>query len=96
MKKTKEALIPQETIESKIFSIRGKRVMLDRDLSILYGVETRVLNHAVKRNITRFPEDFMFQLTKEEMGNWKSQIVMSNREKMLNSTLEGSRRREKQ
>ena len=82
MKKTKEALIPQETIESKIFSIRGKRVMLDRDLSILYGVETRVLNQAVKRNITRFPEDFMFQLTKEEMENWKSQIVMSNREKM--------------
>ena len=82
MKKTKTNLIPQESIESKIFSIRGKRVLLDRDLAVLYGVETRVLNQAVKRNITRFPEDFMFQLTKEETENWKSQIVISNREKM--------------
>ena len=60
MKKTKEALIPQETIESKIFSIRGKRVMLDRDLSILYGVTTGNLNKAVSRNKDRFPDDFMF------------------------------------
>ena len=54
----------------------------DTTLAVLYGVETRVLNQAVKRNITRFPEDFMFQLTKEETENWKSQIVISNREKM--------------
>ena len=52
--------------------------MLDRDLAEMYGVETRVLNQAVKRNIERFPEDFMFQLTDEEVRNWKSQFVMSN------------------
>ena len=67
MKKLAIALLPQETIESKIFFLRGKRVMLDRDLAILYGVETRALNQAVRRNMRRFPEDFMFQLTKEEM-----------------------------
>ena len=82
MKKSEIALVPQETIESKIFFLRGKRVMLDRDLAILYGVETRALNQAVRRNMRRFPEDFMFQLTKEEMESWKSQIVISNREKM--------------
>ena len=52
--------------------------MLDRDLARLYGVETKVLNQAVKRNIERFPEDFMFQLNKEEFENWKSQFVTSN------------------
>lgn len=56
--------------------------MLDRDLAFLYGVETRVLNQAVRRNIKRFPSDFMFQLTKKEIKNWISQIVTSNREKM--------------
>ena len=76
------SLIPQESIESKILLIMGKKVMLDRDLAVLYEVETRVLNQAVKRNIKRFPEDFMFQLTKEEMVNWKSQFVISNKEKM--------------
>ena len=55
-----------EPIRSKIYEIRGQRVMLDRDLAELYGVETRVLNQSVKRNANRFPEDFMFQLTKEE------------------------------
>ncbi|HHT9106781.1 MAG TPA: ORF6N domain-containing protein [Candidatus Wujingus californicus] len=69
MKKSREALIPQESIESKIFSIRSKRVMLDRDLASLYGVTTGNLNKAVSRNIERFPEDFMFQLTKEEFKN---------------------------
>jgi len=75
-------LVPQEVIVQKIFLIRGKKVMLDRYLAELYGVETRVLNQAVRRNIKRFPEDFMFQLTKEETENWKSQIVISNKEKM--------------
>lgn len=56
--------------------------MLDRDLSLLYSVETRVLNQAVKRNEKRFPPDFMFQLTREELDNWKSQIVTSNKERM--------------
>jgi len=56
--------------------------MLDRDLAELYEVETRVLNQAVKRNLNRFPENFMFQLTQAEMENWKSQIVISNKDKM--------------
>ncbi len=79
MKKSKEALIPQETVESKIFSIRGKRVMIDRDLANLYQVETKVLNQAVKRNIQRFPEDFMFQLTREEFNSLRSQFVTLKR-----------------
>lgn len=71
-----------QLIQSKIYEIRGQKVMLDRDLAEMYGVETRVLNQAVKRNIERFPEDFMFQLTDEETTDWKSQIVMSNSIKM--------------
>ena len=63
------SLYPQEIIEKKIYLIRGKKVMLDKNLAILYGVETRTLNQAVKRNIERFPQDFMFQLTKEEALN---------------------------
>lgn len=67
-----------QLIQSKIHDIRGQRVMLDRDLAEMYGVETRALNQAVKRNIDRFPEDFMFQLTKEEC--LRSQIVILNTE----------------
>jgi len=59
-------LVPQVLVERKIFLIRGRRVMLDRDLAELYGVETRTLNQAVKRNLNRFPDDFMFSLTSEE------------------------------
>ena len=66
------------TIQNKIYEVRGQRVMLDFDLASMYGVETRVLNQAVKRNIERFPEDFMFQLTKGEWEILKSQIVMSS------------------
>ena len=80
-----EVLQPLEQIENLIHVIRGKQVMLDRDLARLYGVETKVLNQAVKRNIERFPEDFMFQLSKEEFENWKSQIVTSNAEEFLRS-----------
>ena len=69
---------PVEQIESLILSIRGKQVILDRDLARLYGVETGRLNEQVKRNIERFPEDFMFQLTKEEFEDWKSQFAISN------------------
>ena len=76
------AVVPMEVVEGKILLVRGKKVMLDRDLALLYGVETRTLNQAVRRNITRFPEDFMFQLSNEEMENWKSQIVISNKERM--------------
>ena len=72
-----KALIPGEIIEKKIYLIRGQKVMLDRDLAELYGVETRVLNQAVRRNIERFPEDFMFPLTREEIMRI-SQIVTSS------------------
>jgi hypothetical protein len=75
-------LIPVELIEKRIYLIRGQKVMLDRDLAELYGVETRTINQAVKRNIKRFPEDFMFQLSKEEFGNWRSQTVISNSARM--------------
>jgi len=67
-----------QIIQNKIYEIRGQRVMIDRDLAEMYGVETRVLNQAVKRNIERFPDDFMFQLSESEFKNWKSQIVISN------------------
>lgn len=68
---------PVEQIESLILTIRGKQVILDRDLARLYGVETKRLNEQVRRNIERFPEDFMFQLSKEEFENWKSQFATS-------------------
>ena len=67
-----------QTIQSKIYEIRGQRVMLDRDLAELYQVTTSALNQAVKRNIKRFPPDFMFQLTNQEFANLKSQIVTSS------------------
>ena len=65
-------------IQNLIYEIRGQKVMLDSDLAILYQVQTKVLNQAVKRNIKRFPSDFMFQLTKEEFLNLKSQFVTSS------------------
>ena len=67
-----------QSIERVIYTFRGVQVMLDRDLAKMYNVETKVLNQAVKRNSGRFPERFMFQLSKEEFDNWKSQIVTSN------------------
>ena len=76
-----------EQIESLILSIRGKQVILDRDLAQLYGVETRRLNEQVRRNMERFPEDFMFQLTKEEFENWKSQFAISNYDEDMSSQL---------
>lgn len=69
-------------IQRKIYEIRGQRVILDRDLAALYHVETRVLNQAVKRNIERFPDDFMFQLTKEEAEVLRSQIVTLEKQDM--------------
>ena len=75
------SIIPSERIISKIYIIRSRKVMLDKDLAELYGVETRALNQAVKRNIKRFPADFMFQLDKHEMKNWISQIVITKSEK---------------
>ena len=67
-----------EVIKHRIYEVRGLRVMLDRDLAELYGVETRALNQAVKRNIDRFPDDFLFRLNKNEWTFLKSQIVISN------------------
>jgi len=75
-------IVSVETIAGKIYLIRGTKVMLDRDLAKLYGVETKALKQAVRRNIKRFPHDFMFELTKEELKNWRSQFVTSNSIKM--------------
>ena len=65
-------------IDTKIYVIRGLRVIFDRDIAELYGVETRTLVQAVKRNSKKFPEDFTFQLSKQELEDWRSQIVISN------------------
>ena len=75
---TQTGLIPVERIERAIYLIRGEKVMLDRDLAALYGVETKVLKRAVRRNIDRFPNDFMFVLNATEFRNWRSQFVISN------------------
>ena len=72
-----DTTVPVERITSKIYLIRGMKVMLDRDLAELYGVETRTLVQSVKRNIERFPSDFMFQLSKDEFDSLRSQIVIS-------------------
>jgi hypothetical protein len=77
-KKQTEITIPKEIILSKIYEIRGQKVMLDSDLAELYEVETKVLKQAVRRNIDIFPAHFMFELTKEEDGSLRSQIVTSN------------------
>ena len=75
-------VVSVEIIQRKIYLMRGCKVMLDRDLAQLYGVETRRLNEQVKRNIKRFPDEFMFQLTKTETQNWISRFAISNKEKM--------------
>jgi hypothetical protein len=75
-------LIPPEVIGQKIYLIRGHKVMIDRDLASLYEVPTGRLNEQVKRNKRRFPDDFMFKLTKKEYENWISQIAISNSKKM--------------
>ena len=75
----KTDLISIEKIEKAIYLIRGKSVMLDRDLAVLYGVETKILNKAVKRNLQRFPPDFMFQLTQNEAESLRFQIGTSKR-----------------
>jgi len=80
MKQTKKELIviPSERIISRIFLVRGRKVMIDRDLAELYEVKTKVLNLAIKRNISRFPLDFMFQLSEKEFKNLRSQIETSS------------------
>jgi hypothetical protein len=74
----KNTLVPMGRIEQKIFFVRGQKVMLDVDLAGLYGVTTKRLNEQVKRNLERFPEDFMFQLTAEEADSLRSQFATSN------------------
>ncbi len=81
-KKESALVVPDEIVMNKIYFIRGHKVMLDRDLATLYGVETRVLKQSVKRNIGRFPDDFMFEMTAQELENWRSQFVISNADKM--------------
>ncbi len=81
-------VIPLERIERAIYLIRGQKVMLDRDLAVLYGVETRVLNQAVTRNIRRFPADFMFELTREEIMRI-SQIVTSSGDLKFSKSVRG-------
>ena len=78
----KNSMLQDEIIVNKIYTIRGQKVMLDRDLAEMYSVETRRLNEQVKRNEKRFPIDFMFQLTEQELENWKSQFATSNKERM--------------
>ena len=74
----KNSVVPVERIENAIYLIRGEKVMLDADLAELYEVETKALLQAIKRNIARFPDDFMFQLSSEEFANLRSQIVTSS------------------
>ena len=76
---TKELIIPNDIIMNQIYYIRGQKVMIDRDLALLYGVETKVFNQAVGRNLQRFPEDFRFQVTEEEFESLRSQIVTSKK-----------------
>jgi hypothetical protein len=76
---TENLQIQPTDIQNKIYVIRDQRVMIDRDLAEMYGVETRVLNQTVKRNMERFPEDFMFQLTESEWQNMSSQFVMTSK-----------------
>ena len=73
-----EEIIPVERIQQKIYLIRGQKVILDRELASLYGVSTKVLKQAVRRNIERFPGDFMFLLDNKEVASLRSQIVTSS------------------
>ena len=75
---TGQISIPEEVILNKIYEIRGEKVMIDKDLAELYGVETKYLKRQVRRNINRFPEDFMFQLNDQEFKEWRRQFVTSN------------------
>ena len=77
-KKTNQLTVPDEIISSKIYLIRGKKVIIDQDLAKLYHVETKVLKQAVRRNIERFPEDFMFELSNQEFTILRSQIATSS------------------
>ena len=81
MKNELKALLFEQQILSRIYNIRGEKIMLDRDLAELYGIETKVLKQAVKRNIDRFPKDFMFQMKANEFQNWKKSVALSQADK---------------
>ena len=85
---TELVFIPMEKVVSKILLIRGKKVMIDKDLALLYGVETKRINEAVKRNPARFPTDFMFQLNKKEAVHLVSQNVIPNSRSQIATTLD--------
>ena len=78
MEENKSLIVPNDVIMNKIYYVRGQKVMLDLDLATLYKVKTKTLNQAVRRNISRFPEDFMFQLSNQEFAILKSQFVTSS------------------
>ena len=80
--KENKPVIPDEVVMTKIYNIRNQKVMLDRDLAELYGIETKRLKEQVRRNKDRFPDDFMFEMTKDELKDWRSQFAMSNSEVM--------------
>jgi hypothetical protein len=90
-------VISQKQIENRIFTVRGVQVILDSDIAEMYQVETRILNQAVKRNIERFPNDFMFQLNEDEWENLKSQIATLKIEDLISqfviSSSHGGRRK---
>ncbi|MEO5643956.1 MAG: ORF6N domain-containing protein [Bacteroidia bacterium] len=73
----KLSILTDEAVINQIHLVRGQKVMIDRDLGILYGVETKRLKEAVRRNITRFPKDFMFTMTAKELANWRTQFATS-------------------
>ncbi|MBC8214914.1 MAG: ORF6N domain-containing protein [Candidatus Marinimicrobia bacterium] len=91
--RSKSIITDPVKIQNLIYTIRGEQVMLDSDLAKIYGVETRVLNQAVARNIDRFPEDFRFQLTKNELEIWKSQIVISSEDRLRSQNVTLKKRR---
>lgn len=77
----KSIAIPDEVVMSKIYVVRGVKIMLDRDLAELYGVETKVLKQSVKRNISRFPDDFMFEMSEKEFADWRRAFVTTPEDK---------------
>lgn len=85
-KKQNGSALPEHTVINKIYFIRGQKVMLDSDLAELYGVETKRLKEQVKRNIKRFPDDFMFEMTANELQIWRSHFVTSKNLKPYNQT----------
>ena len=76
------SVLTEEVVLNKIYFIRNHKLMIDRDLALLYGMETKRLKEAVRRNIERFPDDFMFELSSQEFQNWRSQFASSNTDKM--------------